>query len=493
MTPKSGDFSRVRSAIASIPGDLSNDAVGAHVAALEDIYAPEAHAAALAPNIPIVVGARGTGKSFWAGVLGHKKTRVAVGKAYPKLSLDRVTAGFGYTGAVGGQDGISREELDEAVPLTAGIDEAKAFWWASVLSVAARDAGDTTAKPKRFMTQARNSEQREALLNEHEKRLLATHTRLLIIYDALDAIGRTWPRRRLLTEALLEVIWGLRAYRALQPKLFIRSDQIDDDQMSFVELPKLRAGAVRLTWSRTDLYGLFFTRIALAQDPESREAFDRVLAIIGLRSADMIAALTRSWSLTVNPHDQQRAMALLAGPYMGEGTYGYKKGSTYSWPCDHLADSHDVVTPRSFLGMMTAAASYGTPPDDQAITAEGIRHGLRAASKTRVDQLHQEFPWIKGVLATLDGLLLPQPEQLIFEAWKLTKTVEALKEDAQRAGYLLPFPDAEASGSRELLEALEHIGVLFRRADKRLDMPDLFRVAARLLKKGVVTPFLYSG
>ena len=64
----------------------------------------------------------------------------------------------------------------------------------------------------------------------------------------------------------------------------------------------------------------------------------------------------------------------------------------------------------------------------------------------------------------------------------------ALKADAERSGYLPPFPDVEAAGAAELFTALEHIGVMFRRKDNRLDMPDLFRVAARLLKKGGVAP-----
>lgn len=138
--------------------------------------------------------------------------------------------------------------------------------------------------------------------------------------------------------------------------------------------------------------------------------------------------------------------------------------------------------------MMTAAAKYGSAPEDRVITAEGIRHGLRAASKTRVDQLHQEFPWIKGVLAPLNGLLLPQPEDEVFKVWLETQTTEALKEDARKFGYLPPFPDAQTAGPSDLFHALERIGVMFRRGDARLDMPDLFRVAARLLKKGGVAP-----
>ncbi len=487
MRSESEDYRHIRAAIAQIPGDLSNDAVGIHVADLDDIYAPEAHAAALDPNTPIVLGARGSGKSFWAGVLGRDETRAAAASAYPKLALDKVTAQFGYTG-IGGPDGISADQIDAALPADASIEDAKAFWWASVMSAVARSAGESLAKPKDFFQQAQDWEQREAFLSSHDQRLRGEGTTLLIIYDALDTVARTWARRRLLTEALLEVVWALRAYRTLRPKLFIRPDQLDDDALRFVELPKMRTGAVRLTWSATDLYGLFFARIALAPDPDAASAFERTLGREGLRSADRQTILTRRWSLARDTADQQRVMTRLAGQYMGKGSYGYKKGNTYRWPIAHLADAYQEVTPRSFLGMMTAAAAHGVPPDDRAITAEGIRHGLRAASKTRVDQLHQEFPWIKGVLAPLAGLLLPQPEQEVYNVWERTGTVRALKADAEKTGYMPPFPDINAAGAAELFTALERIGVMFRRRDNRLDMPDLFRVAARLLKKGGVAP-----
>ena len=45
-----------------------------------------------------------------------------------------------------------------------------------------------------------------------------------------------------------------------------------------------------------------------------------------------------------------------------------------------------------------------------------------------------------------------------------------------------------ALGQLQLIERLIRMGVLTRRADGRYDMPDLFRVAARLLKKGGVAP-----
>jgi hypothetical protein len=146
------------------------------------------------------------------------------------------------------------------------------------------------------------------------------------------------------------------------------------------------------------------------------------------------------------------------------------------------------VTPRSFLSLAIGAAKYEPPPTDRVITPEGIRHGLRTASKMRVDQLDHEFPWIKGVLAPLDGLLLPCEEKEVFKVWKRAKTVSTAVDEAKRYGYLPPFPEMEGAGEPDLYRALGRIGVMFRRPDERLDMPDLFRVAAKLLKKGQTAP-----
>ncbi len=115
------DYLAIRKGIASIPGDVSNDAVGAYAPKLEDIYAPETHAAALDPATPIVVGSRGTGKSFWAGVLGQKTTRETAAKAYPHLGLKNVQVAFGFTG-VAGPEGVGIDALNHIISPNAGTD-----------------------------------------------------------------------------------------------------------------------------------------------------------------------------------------------------------------------------------------------------------------------------------------------------------------------------------------------------------------------------------
>jgi hypothetical protein len=222
-------------------------------------------------------------------------------------------------------------------------------------------------------------------------------------------------------------------------------------------------------------------------DP-ARAAFGRLLQSRSIQVGSLDDVITRRWTLNRNREQQELIMADLAGPYMASGRWGFKKGKTYDWAFKHLTDAFREVTPRSFLGLMIAAAKYGFPPDNRVITPEGLTHGLRAASKTRVDQLHYDFAWIKGVLAPLAGLLLPQEEERVFSAWKSASTIAAVMTDAEAKKYLPPFPPKNEPTEADLYLALERIGVMERRKDGRIDMPDLFRVAAKLLKKGGTAP-----
>ena len=142
---------------------------------------------------------------------------------------------------------------------------------------------------------------------------------------------------------------------------------------------------------------------------------------------------------------------------------------------------------------MINAAKSNSPPEPMVLSAEGIRHGLREASKIRVEQLALEFPWIRRVLAPLARLQVPCESWQILERWEETQTYIAVIRLDKQKSFMLPFSssDDEERGE-ELLIRLKEIGVLTERSDGRYDMPDLFRVAARLLKKGGVAPYLRS-
>lgn len=478
------DLAEIRRGLAALDASVAHTASGDARPRPEEVFAPEQHAGALDPNVMIVLGARGAGKSFWAGVLGNDDTRRAAALAYPNLGLDQLQVRFGFTG-LSNDGSVSRETIDRYVG--AKSKQSATQLWRCVLIRALLTAVDPSVDPPRIkdlMVQYEDPEVWEEACSRADKRLTKKGQRVLVIFDALDALALTWERLRTLLDALLEVAWSTRGFPSLRVKLFLRPDQLRDVGLRFVELPKLQAGASNLTWSGVDLYGLLFVRLASLRG-HARAAYDALLSDEGIGPAPRALVKLRGWPPTKDPECQQRLFTRIAGAYMGRGP---KKGRTYDWPVTHLADGHHEVTPRSFLTLMISAARYLPHPMDQVLSAEGIRHGLREASKVRVDQLALEFPWIKRVLAPLARLQVPCELKQIQERWKQTGTIEAIERQVKQGEFLSPFERGRGGDSQKLMQTLIRIGVLFERADDRLDMPDLFRVAARLLKKGGVAP-----
>jgi len=185
---------------------------------------------------------------------------------------------------------------------------------------------------------------------------------------------------------------------------------------------------------------------------------------------------------------QRSLMKEIAGPYMGRG---YKKGGTYDWPYNHLGDSNGEVTPRSFIKLFVEAAKAVLTSSPTVLSPESIRHGLREASKVRVDQLGIEYPWVKRALAPLAGLTVPCAVDAIYARWSDSGTTEAIATAAidPDRGFTPPVsPNAQGNPNELLAAAMERIGLLAYRHDGRVDIPDLFRVAALMLKKGGTPP-----
>ena len=138
------DFEAIRRGLASLDASASHTASGESRAKVEEIFAPEQHAGALDPNVTIVLGARGAGKSFWAGVLGDDETRRAASEAYPHLGLKDVVVRFGFTGVVG-DDSVSRATIDRQVPVGQELSRGLLLWRCVVLR-ALQSALTPTAK-----------------------------------------------------------------------------------------------------------------------------------------------------------------------------------------------------------------------------------------------------------------------------------------------------------------------------------------------------------
>ena len=486
MIPQVQPFEVLRSALADLDSSAASTATGANRPQASDIFAPEQHVGALDPDTTIVLGARGVGKSFWASVLLHDDTRSVASQAFPNIDFQRMRVTAGYTGQ-NGDGSVSQETIEARVP---DGDERRSavLLWRCVMLRAAHLAIDAAAPPERIaamMTHYADPEEWEEAMSTADLKLRERKQIALVIFDALDGLALDWSRLRDLTDALLQVAWSVRGFRAIRAKLFLRPDQMEDLGLRFIELPKMLSGASTLRWTTTNLYGMLFARLA-SSSRATKEALDDLLESVELPpTPDELKNLKR-WGLSYNRSAQLRAFECLAGAYMGRSN---KKGRTYDWPANHLADGHGEVTPRSFLVLMNAAARYEPPSPTHAINAEGIKFGLQEASKVRLEQLATEYKWIKRVLAPLARLQVPCSEDMIVDRWAETGTVQAVMAGAAERHFLPPIKDKEEGDSdRKLVTKLLSMGVLSRRFDGRYDMPDLFRVAAKLLRKGGVTP-----
>lgn len=488
--PKQEDISAIRDAIARFDPSASTTIIGVDKAKMQDVFAPKAHSKALDPATTLVLGARGAGKSFWASVLYNRDTKQLAADLYPRLGLDRLRVEIGYGGV--GRAGTSKAVIDELVPQGQEKTTADRFWRAIIAGAALKvtEPGQKHS-PKEMLHRFADPEDWADAMAQVDDELSNRGETLLIVFDALDAISEDWVRLSGLIDALMRSIWELRGFNAIRAKLFMRPDQLSELTLRFVELPKLRSGAAKLGWGQADLYGLMFARLAF--DEEVKEAFGRFLDACGLGRAPATQQEIRTWKLSSNETQQEKLFEAMAGNFMGAGP---RKGKTFDWPYNHLADGLGDVTPRSFLILMQSAAERSQSRDAGALILlpQTIRDGLREASKVRIEQLNTEYPWIKRVLQPLAGLRVPAEPEVFYDAWIENATVEAAVKIARRENALPPVsigrPRKSALSGKEtdLAERLAKMGVLTSRPDGRYDMPDLFRIGAALLKKGGVTP-----
>ncbi|HTD06780.1 hypothetical protein [Undibacterium sp.] len=455
---------------------------------INEIYAPAGHEAALDPDRPVVVGGRGVGKSFWAGSLLDGDTRKFISSQYPRLKLSEcdVFLGFGGVDTIDGGP-PSAEVLSDLI--TKDRFKPEIIWRAVVLHCLRAHIDiklPTLWRGKKGLVNWANedSERLQLILRSADQRLVEKKRKVVIVFDALDRLGDDWVRIRDLSKAIMRVALALRSYRAIKPKIFIRIDQAEDPSLiDFPDASKLMGGRVDLVWERFDLYGLLFSH--LVNEENTKKPFRKLLkAKFDLSFPPSKQAILPS-EFTANEAIQIRIFDILAGEFMGSNP---RRGKTYSWVHNHLSDAFGRVSPRSFLEALRTAANNSSQPG-RAIDPKGLQAGLQSASSLRVDQLREEFHWIRNALEPLADLRVPCIDQALFDRWQEAKTIEAIKKAAKGTGYLAPVEfDNDDNLLVSLLDAMKRIGVAERRTDGRINVPDIYRVAAKLLKRGGVKP-----
>ena len=319
-----------------------------------------------------------------------------------------------------------------------------------------------------------NSEKVDHVLTALDNRFAATGRKLLVVFDALDRLANDWETTRKLTAALLKRALAVRSYRTLRLKLFMRRDQFEDPALfEFPDGSKIKNTRVELTWSSADLYTLLFVR--LSQDPASAQAFEKLSAVLAAQATPAPDA----------PTDRNKVLVdAIAGEYMGTDK---KRGRVFTWLPLHLSDARGETSPRTFLTAWREAARHLPAPTRRAIDHLGLLEGVRKASEDRLQELQEDYWWIRRALAPLQGQMVPMDRLLLEKLWRTSKTTATIVRSSGRGLAPVQLVDSQKPEA-SLVDALAAIGVVEIRSNGKINVPDIFRVEAGIKRKGGVKP-----
>lgn len=449
------------------------------------LYTPAAHRRALDPDVTVVQGGRGVGKTVWFKALQNEELRLIAADHYQLPRLKSIWPLAGYGTELRPDRYPSQRTLSY---LAAQSFDAKDIWMAVVLT-ALGDGGISAqgSWDERVRWLLANPEASERDLARSDENAGIKKLTPLFLFDGLDRLHSERDLNDALIHGILRVALDLRTQtRNIRAKVFIRPDMFDGIKLNFADASKLVANDANLTWSPTSLYGLLFHRLGNADD----ELASRFASITGPWDEQGERRNPPRW--LVGDADRQRELfTAIAGPYMGKD---HRKGITYTWLPNHLTDGIGQVSPRSFLAALRKATEITAQTHathDFALHWDGIRRGVQEASGIRVAEIREDIPWVATAIAPLKGMQVPIEESDVMNRWDevgLRATLEqfpgeSTNSDSEEALVATGPLSAEPSS---LIEELTQLGVVTRRANGKLDLPDVYRIAFDLGRKGGV-------
>ncbi|MDX6464731.1 MAG: hypothetical protein QOE55_8428 [Acidobacteriaceae bacterium] len=176
---------------------------------------------------------------------------------------------------------------------------------------------------------------------------------------------------------------------------------------------------------------------------------------------------------------------------MGKGPSGIKRGKPYSWLVNHLVDGRAQVSPHSFLSAIGTAAGETAEDFASALSPRAIQDGVQQASRIRVDELiREDYPWIGDLMEPLKGLTVPCAVEDIAAVWLSNGVLDRLQKSLKGAKTLKLPPRRLEDGPRGVLDDLQELGLVQILRDDRVQMPDVYRIAFGLGRRGGVKPLV---
>jgi hypothetical protein len=478
VTNSSFDFSAIRRAIASLelaPHVEPNESIS-----VDRAFLPSGHRGVLDWRRQLVVGNRGMGKSFWTHALLVPELRARLADTYDHRQLKTAHVEIGFNGST--KVGAIAPTTDEISHFHAKGTRPDLIWRAVLLRAALSILkGDGPASGLSGAIAALEADHNlfASELSRLDDVLVAERKTLLIVFDALDRLGEDWERIRVLTRALLGLAVNLQSFSAIRAKIFMRVDQFSDQELfRFPDSSKIRNDHVNLVWRPTELYSLFLFEIL--RDPSGAPALRDLAKHI---SAEGALPFDGAEGAAYGEEEQGSLVDAVAGKFMGTDK---KRGRVYTWVPLHLSDAANTCSPRSFLIAWKKAAEHAPPPSELAVDHLGILDGVRSASRSRLSELYEDYPWIQAALEALRRQFVPMSRDQLFELWKAKGVLEAITRAGGGEPKSVPVGLVHGNELDALLAAMRNVGVIEERANGKINVPDIFRVDAEILRKGGV-------
>ena len=516
------DVERMRNALAELPDGTSH---GDEAPDLGDVYFPQSHLKALHPDVLVVTGMRGAGKTFWWSALQNKAVRQLMEQRYARAKLSGSTilrTGFGVRTATDeypGKDVLERLLQDGTEPRSiwrtvqawqiarsrwndaGGARRVRVLKQQPVWENLRYRCGDDWTSRTAYVRQ--HPEMIDRLFEEEDARLNEEGRHCVVLYDALDRAADEWKSMYRIIRGLLQTALDMRSCRRIRMKIFLRTDQLDKAEVGdFPDASKVLSSAVELGWPSHELYGLLWHRLGNAK------SFSKSIRAALHRSAfgdgnNAFGNGDDEWRrLTVDKHDgfwrvphslvsdesiQRKTFHSITGGWMGKDR---RRGFPYTWIPNHLGDTKGKVSPRSFLAALKSAAEDTRDrhaDHGHALHYDSIKRGVREASGIRVKELKEDYPWVDRLLKSLHGMVTPCDFADVAERWAERGALDHLRDEVESMDVKLP-PSRIEEGPDGVRQDLESLHVFLRMHDGRVNVPDVFRIGYGLGRRGGVRP-----
>jgi len=453
-------------------------------------YPVQEHIRAFDPDVVLVVGPRGSGKSALFRAVLNNNLLPSLAKYAPKVRLPSLdskrTLWFAaYPGGKKFPDPRAQTYFFEKNKSTqAGQD----LWLMNLVRTLytqldsrgqsemklfyEQQAGDVITNYQTFIDSGMAP---TLALDRLDDYLEAKDHYIFVGYDELDTLGgENW-------QTMVRGVTGLvgfwasysRRWKRIRSKIFLRTDLYERyATIGGAEIAKLSANRSEIVWNDKNIYGMLIKRIANTSDS----------LLEYCQKSNLHLENDPDLGYLIKNDDEQtlkKFVERLFYPYMGSGI---KKGFTYRWLIEHTKDGRGKALPRPLVRLIEIAASQQLNSArsinvPHLIDHISIRRALDLVSAEHVKGAKNEWPWILGLKDRIRDNQVPWDREEFELHLKLKWNDSWGEVDEIRP----PLEDIH-----EFVDYLIELGIVRTRSNDRIDVPDLYLTGLGLKRKGGV-------